>query len=328
MSNPTLPKAVPLVSLALATYNGQTWLPELLASLEAQRWPNLELVVADDASTDNTPELLRHYAGRIPLRLVAAGERVGIVRNFERAIAACKGDYIALVDQDDVWTPEKISSLMQAVQAAEAQGGTAQPVLAFCDIELVDAELKCLSPSLFAATPKCCRAARLRDFFLSNHIPGCAMLLNRAAVSRALPFPAEAVMHDWWLALIVAAFGEIRYVAAAHLKYRQHGGNAVSAGTKWDSNAGQARHKKTPVERQRRATAKRQQIEQVAAQIRCFSTYCAQDSALPERAKRDLAAFVQSVASWPRTLRFVLRCQTGVTFMRSLKMMRRLRGLV
>ncbi|NEH33262.1 glycosyltransferase, partial [Rhizobium ruizarguesonis] len=127
------------------TYNGHTYLPELLASLEAQSWPNLEVVVSDDASTDGTPELLATYSGRFPVRLVASGERVGIVRNFERALAGCRGEYIALADQDDVWAPEKLTDLMRELRQVEQAKGRNTPALAFCDIELVDATLCCLS---------------------------------------------------------------------------------------------------------------------------------------------------------------------------------------
>ncbi|WP_429452325.1 glycosyltransferase family 2 protein [Paraburkholderia sp. 40] len=65
----------PLVSIALATYNGRTYLPELLASLEAQSWPHLEVVVSDDASCDGTRELLASHTGRVPVRLVGDGTR-------------------------------------------------------------------------------------------------------------------------------------------------------------------------------------------------------------------------------------------------------------
>ncbi|WP_262414777.1 hypothetical protein [Paraburkholderia sp. UCT2] len=96
-------------------------------------------------------------------------------------------------------------------------------------IELVDSTPCCLSRSLFDITAKSRCATRLRDFLLSNHVPGCAMLVNRAALERALPFPPGVAMHDWWLAMVVASFGEIRHVAAPDLKYRQHDGNAVGA---------------------------------------------------------------------------------------------------
>ena len=133
------------------------------------------MVVADDASSDGARELLASYAGRVPVRLVGNGERVGIVGNFERALAGCRGDYIALADQDDVWAPAKVADLMRDLQRAERARGKSTPALAFCDIELVDATLCCLSKSLFDITAKSRRAERLRDFLLSNHVPGCAI---------------------------------------------------------------------------------------------------------------------------------------------------------
>jgi glycosyltransferase involved in cell wall biosynthesis len=313
----------PLVSIALATYNGRTYLPELLASLEAQSWPNLEVVVADDASSDGTPALLAAHVGRVPVRLVGSGERVGIVGNFERALAGCRGEYIALADQDDVWAPEKITDLMHDVQRVESARGKTTPALAFCDIELVDASLSCLSKSLFDITAKSRRAERLRDFLLSNHVPGCAMLLNRAALARALPFPSGIVMHDWWLAMVVASFGEIRHVAAAHLKYRQHESNAVGASaTNRRAEAG-TRDECGQEAAERRGASRRRQIEGIADQIRLFARRFGPE--LPVDARADMHAFSRGIESWRGAFEFVLISHTGETFVRAVKMMRRLR---
>lgn len=313
----------PLVSIALATYNGRTYLPELLASLEAQNWPNLEVVVSDDASTDGTPELLTAYTGRVPVRLVASGERVGIVRNFERALAGCRGEYIALADQDDVWAPEKIADLMRELQLAENARGRSSPALAFCDIELVDAKLCCLSKSLFDITAKSRRAERLRDFLLSNHVPGCAMLVNRATLERALPFPAGIVMHDWWLAMVVASFGEIRHVAEPHLKYRQHESNAVGACATNKRPAAGARDECSVEAAARRGASRRRQIDGIADQIRVFARRFGAE--LPAEASDDLNAFSRGIEHWRGALEFVMISHTGETFLRALKMMRRVR---
>lgn len=313
----------PLVSIALATYNGSTYLPELLASLEAQSWPNLEVVVADDASRDGTPELLASYSGRVPVRLVGGGGRVGIVGNFERALAACRGDYIALADQDDVWAPEKIADLMRDLQRVERARGHATPALAFCDIELVDAKLGCLSKSLFDITAKSRRAERLRDFLLSNHVPGCAMLVNRAALKRALPFPAGIVMHDWWLSMVVASFGEIRHVAAPHLKYRQHDGNAVGASATNQRAVAGARDECAVEAAKRRGVSRRRQIDGIADQIRLFARRFGAE--LPVDARDDMHAFSRGIESWRGAIEFVLISYTGETFLRAVKMMRRLR---
>jgi hypothetical protein len=311
----------PLVSIALATYNGCTYLPELLASLEAQSWPNLELVVSDDASSDGTRELLASHRGRVPVRLVGDGTRVGIVGNFERALAGCRGAYIALADQDDVWAPEKITDLMRELLRAENARGAEVPALAFCDVELVDSTLCRLSRSLFEITPKSPCAARLRDFLLSNHVPGCAMLVNRAALERALPFPSGVVMHDWWLAMVVAAFGEIGHVAAPHLKYRQHGGNAVGASATAER---EARDECGAEAARRRGASRRRQIEAIADQVRAFALRFRGE--LPADARDDMHAFSRGVANWRGALEFVTISHTGESFVRSVKMLRRLRA--
>jgi glycosyltransferase involved in cell wall biosynthesis len=108
----------PLVSVAVATYNGERFLAEQLETIYGQTWPHLEVVVSDDASTDGTQDLLKRFEREQGLRFSVNPTRVGLVQNFEHAIRACKGDYIALADQDDLWKAHKISALMSAIQEA------------------------------------------------------------------------------------------------------------------------------------------------------------------------------------------------------------------
>src|ERR1700751_1590888 len=93
------------VSIALAVYNGERFIAEQLESLANQtRLPD-ELIVSDDASTDQTVELIREFAARasFPVRLLLNDENVGCTRNFDRALRECNGDIIFLCDHDDVW---------------------------------------------------------------------------------------------------------------------------------------------------------------------------------------------------------------------------------
>jgi hypothetical protein len=167
------------------------------------------------------------------------------------------------------------------------------------------------------------RAERLRDFLLSNHIPGCAMLVNRAALQRALPFPAGIVMHDWWLAMVVASFGEIRHVAAPHLKYRQHESNAVGASATNQRSAAGARDECKLAAAERRGASKRRQIDGIADQIQLFGQRFGAE--LPLDARDDMNAFSRGIENWRGALEFVVFSHTGETFLRAMKMMRRLR---
>src|SRR5580658_4968334 len=105
----------PMVSVALCTYNGQQFLPAQLDTLLAQDYHNLEIVVVDDNSTDNTWRILQKYAQLDHrVKLFRNDQNVGYIRNFERAIKLCSGDLIALSDQDDLWETTKITTMADA----------------------------------------------------------------------------------------------------------------------------------------------------------------------------------------------------------------------
>jgi len=110
---------LPLVSAITPTHNGSSYVAETIESVLAQDYPRIETIVADDGSTDDTPEILRRYRDRIRiLRLPHRGENSA--RNA--AIGACTGDYIAFLDHDDLWLPGKISRQVAAFQAHPLAG--------------------------------------------------------------------------------------------------------------------------------------------------------------------------------------------------------------
>lgn len=122
----------PLVSIALATFNAGVYLDEQMRSLLAQTYPNLEIVVSDDRSTDDTYARLAVYAATDSrIRLLPQGARRGFNGNFARCFAACRGDFISPCDQDDRWHPDKTARLLAACMA---RGGAA-----YCDSSFIDA---------------------------------------------------------------------------------------------------------------------------------------------------------------------------------------------
>lgn len=221
------------LDVALATWNGATWLPEQLASLAAQT-RSAAVVAGDDGSGDATPGILGAWADRLPggLRLLP-GEpaRLGAAANFSRVLSTCAADWVACCDQDDVWDADHLERLLAAGRACAATLPAGAPVLVVADMRVVDGEGRPLHPSFWGRQgfdPR--RGARLRSLAVMNIFPGCAMLANRALLRLVLPVPAAAPMHDWWMALCAAALGGIAVVAEPVGSYRVHGGNALGAG--------------------------------------------------------------------------------------------------
>ena len=102
------------VSVAMATYNGSAHVAEQLASILEQLGPRDEVVVVDDASTDDTLAVLRSFEDP-RLRVVESPVNRGYVRAFESALAEVRGEIVLLADQDDVWLPGRVELLARAL---------------------------------------------------------------------------------------------------------------------------------------------------------------------------------------------------------------------
>lgn len=222
------------ISVALCTCEGSFFLSALLESLAGQSCLPGEVVVCDDASTDDTAAVFERFAPQAPfaVRLVVNDKRLGAVKNFEQAISLCRGEYIALCDQDDLWKEDKLELTFAAMLEAEENSGKDCPLLVHTDLEVIDAQGSVIAPS-FLSMQRLKQAARnrgdLKSLLLQNHVTGCTVLMNRALAEAALPFPASVVMHDHWLALNAAALGRIVYIDKTTVLYRQHQANVIGA---------------------------------------------------------------------------------------------------
>ena len=212
------PPELPLVSVAMATLDGAPFLREQLASIEAQSWANLEIVVSDDGSTDGTIDILREHAERGRLRFEVAEQRRGLVRNFERALQLCNGELIALCDQDDVWKPHRIATLVRSLGDAS---------LVYCNTEeQLDPAGNAYFEPRFAQAQEFSRRrgnGRPTKYLLAeNWVVSHSVLFRRRLLDVALPIPAGQRFHDAWIALVAAVDGGIRYVDVHLQLYRNH----------------------------------------------------------------------------------------------------------
>ncbi len=205
----------PLVSIALCTWNGERYLTAQLDSLLAQDHQPLELVACDDASSDGTWDILQNYALRFQrCRLVRNAVKLGVHANFQQALSLCQGEWIAPCDQDDIWSPRKLSRLLE--EAADA-------TLVYCDSQLVDGQGQPLGERVSDRLPMLAGAHPLA-FVFGNCVSGHAALLRRSLLAAALPMP-EGLYYDEWLAFVASSVGTLRYVDEALVQFRQHESN-------------------------------------------------------------------------------------------------------
>lgn len=323
----------PRTFIVLATYNGARFLPAQLASIQAQTVTAWTLLVRDDGSTDNTTELVRAAAHLDPRIELVDGDRpghAGVVGNFGRlaALALERGaSHVFLADQDDVWAPDKMARLLEAMTAAEARRGVDCPVLAHSDLRLIDGDSRAVADS-FMRFQRIRHEERdpLRMLLVQNFVTGCATAVNRALLSFATPVPDGVPMHDWWLAICAAATGELVFITEPTIDYRRHGANTVAVRGFWRT-LNPLRSDWRAVWRSGRTTqsAARTQAEALRDRlvvhdrastpavdvVRRYAELCAAPSAVVRiSTARRLGLRSQT---WPRTLALYLRLAAGVS---------------
>lgn len=222
------------VEILLATFNGEPYLSEQLDSILSQDTQNWHLTASDDGSSDRTVEILDAYAQTYPekIKRVVSGRQFHNARDhFFWLMEQCDADYIQFCDQDDVWHPDKLRLLQEALEEAEAAYGADTPLLAFSDQAVVDKNLELIAPSMMVLQQQDSRALDYRNLLYQNVVSGCTMAINRplAKLAAGCTDTQQVIMHDWWLALTAARFGKMVYVDQATIDYRQHGDNSVGA---------------------------------------------------------------------------------------------------
>lgn len=208
-------------SVCMATYRGARFIEEQIASILIELGPDDELVIVDDASPDETVEYIKKVQDQ-RVRLVVAAANRGYVRTFEEAIRHSTGQFIFLSDQDDVWFPGRLESMLAALENErvvasnfDVLGGGPRPWI----------------PKLKAADSNR-KLANLWGILIGYRAYyGCAMAFRREALSLVLPIPPYVKeSHDLWLAICGNVSGSITHLAESTLLRRLHDQNQTPAG--------------------------------------------------------------------------------------------------
>lgn len=222
-----------MLEILLATYNSGEYLAEQLDSLFAQTVQDWHLTVQDDGSSDNTCALVEQYAAQYPGRITLRRNEKnlgGAKYNFYDMLLKSIGDYIMTCDHDDIWKPDKIERTMASMKDLETFYGKDRPLLVHTDLTVADGDGNPIAESMFFRQNLDPSRRSLGELLVQNNVTGCTMLVNRVLVD-LLPEtpPPNLIMHDWWMALVAAAFGGIGFVKEPTILYRQHGDNEVGA---------------------------------------------------------------------------------------------------
>jgi glycosyltransferase involved in cell wall biosynthesis len=219
------------VSIVLCTYNGERFLPALLRSLDRQEGGWAEMIVHDDGSTDSTVAILEAYAlvlrerGTSIKLIVNDGPTRGPAQAFSFAAGFASHRYVAFADQDDIWSPARLSSALEALTDPDAE-------LVASDAELVDGSDEGAGGTVFGQfvsrlMPHGAMLNRpLHCLIRQNYLPGMTMTVERSALDAWLPVP-PGWLHDYWFAIRAADRGSLRVLPDALVRYRQHESNVL-----------------------------------------------------------------------------------------------------
>jgi len=205
----------------MATYNGGKYLREQLASIYAQTYKNIEIIVCDDCSTDNTINILREFSQDHGLTYHLNATNLGLVKNYEKALSLSKGDYVALADQDDIWYPGKIELLLNNIGSCS---------LIHSAVHVIDGKGNPHGDAFVVAEYSRDHTEKVNfsDFLETAWVLGCTSLIERSLIEKCLPFPEGIMFHDWWLTMAAIKLGHgIKYIHEPTIKYRQHGENTA-----------------------------------------------------------------------------------------------------
>lgn len=200
----------------MATFNGSRFIREQLESVLSQLGPDDELIVSDDASTDDTLDIVRSYDDSRILILTGNEFRSPIL-NFEHALYHASNTIVVLADQDDIWLPGRVALIHERLDAKAEQAA-----LIMMDGEIVDVVGNRLGESVFAANRV--GPGILKNIY-DNTYTGCCLAFTRPLLSIVMPFPQRIPMHDMWIGILCEVFGEVDFVPVKTIRYRRHPAN-------------------------------------------------------------------------------------------------------
>jgi len=215
------------IDILLTTYNGEKFIREQLESILNQSYSNFRLLISDDNSQDDTPEILAEYEKYDErIQVFRQEKNLGYIKNFEFLIGKVESDLYMLSDQDDVWLRHKIERAWNTLKNEKAD-------LVFSDLTIVNEKLEEVIFSfgdymkLNKKIKKCINTYKLN--YLYNCVTGCTLLTKKKYIDKIIPLPDQTkhIAHDHWIALLTSMDGKLVYIEEKDILYRQHGKNQI-----------------------------------------------------------------------------------------------------
>lgn len=209
-----------MISVCIATYNGEKYIKEQLLSIVKQLGEEDEIIISDDNSTDDTLKIIREF-GDTRIKIFTNNEK-GYSSNFENALKQATGEFIFLSDQDDIWVKNKVEICLNELQKYD---------LVVSDCTLINSDGEMISDSYYSQR-------KIYRTGLGNLIKfsflGCCLAFRANILKKALPFPPNRkyCTHDNWLFLVSCCLYNHKVLDDKLIYYRRHQNNASDGGFK------------------------------------------------------------------------------------------------
>ncbi|MCK5601159.1 glycosyltransferase family 2 protein [Candidatus Pacearchaeota archaeon] len=205
------------VSVALTTYNGEKYIAEQLESIIKQSYPVYEIIISDDASKDDTVNIVKQYKKNYPnIILLENTKNVGLNQNFERAIRKCSGQLIAICDQDNIWKEDRLEKIIKNFN---------NEILIFSDSTIILSNGEPYKKLSEIKKYKFTSGESPKEFYYYNAIFGHNIVFRRELLNEIFPFPKTGINYDGWIAFVASCVGKISYVDKPLVYFRSHDSN-------------------------------------------------------------------------------------------------------
>ncbi|KHJ36984.1 putative glycosyltransferase EpsE [Pedobacter glucosidilyticus] len=227
-----------MISVALCTFNGEKFIKEQLDSILTQTIVPDEIIICDDNSKDRTIEIIENYIASLNnfnIKLFKNESNIGFVKNFEKCVQLCRGEYIFLSDQDDVWISTKVEKTLSFFNSYP------HIEMVFTNAYLVNEDLQTLNTNLFDTLKFNIKERTKHEFsnlfkiLLKQYIiTGATVCIKKKQIDFIIPIPINKYqIHDGWMGLIASFQKKLGFINECLIKYRQHPNQAI--GTKKNS---------------------------------------------------------------------------------------------
>lgn len=222
MTTDPISSGKPNVSVIIPVYNGERYIAETIESVIAQTEPSWELIAVDDGSPDNSLEVLEQYAKKMPDRIrVITVSNGGVSRARNIGAAAARGTYIAFLDQDDLFAPEKIRRQKEMFERDRSLG------ISFTNEALIDGDGKVLQENVLKLGPEH-RGSVFETLLFNNFIPISSVIIKKNLFEKTGGFsPKYSLAEDLDFLLRAARDIKVDYIDEPLLRYRVHSGSGT-----------------------------------------------------------------------------------------------------